>query len=178
MANKVTLTDLEYALEPSQERNRFTVIEQYCRRKPTLDAVPVLIRALSDDCHAVVKCAAISLKKLGPDAREAFDPLLDAARHIDSATQMPQAYCECLDALVAIDKENEEIIELIRHFVGLDNWHPIKHSLQALSTINSEESIDLLRRMYRFWEREFNKQQKKNALKIVEPYLDAEEPSD
>lgn len=168
---RLTTTDLDRALEPAQERDRFSVFERYSKQKPSVDAVPVLIRALNDDYHAVVKCAADSLRKLGPQAIDAVEDLFTAACKIDPTTRMPQAYCECLGALVAIDRNNEELITLIKGCVGLDNWHPFKNSMQALIDINTDESIQLLKRMYVFWEPELNKQQKKNALKIIGGYI-------
>src|SRR5262245_4692998 len=93
----VTVNDL--ASPPESETDRFFLFERYCKQKPTPDAIPYLRRALADSYHAVVKCAAESLRKLGPAAQEAMPDLLAVAARVDDATGVPQAYPECVEAM-------------------------------------------------------------------------------
>src|SRR4051812_1633977 len=138
----VTVNDL--ASPPKNETDRYFLFERYCKQKPTTDAIPYLRRALHDSYHAVVKCAAHSLRKLGPLAQEAMPDLLAAAAGINGPTGMPQAYPQCVEAMAAIDPKNPELLALIKNFVGLDNWGPINASLKALKTIGTPEAKDLL----------------------------------
>ena len=120
----------------------------------------MLRRALADEYHATVKLAADALGKLGPSASAAMEDLLAAAARIDPVSAMPQAYPECVEAMARIEPSNPELLPLIKHFVGLDNWLPISASLRALKTIGTPEAIDLLQRMATFWAPELNKTQK------------------
>src|SRR5687767_8787803 len=65
----VTVENLAYP--PRDVLDRFALFERYSKQKPTPDAIAVLRRALADPFHGTVKCAAHSLRKLGPAAREA-----------------------------------------------------------------------------------------------------------
>jgi hypothetical protein len=161
----VTVNDL--ASPPKNETDRYFLFERYCKQKPTQDAIPYLRRALGDSYHAVVKCAAHSLRKLGPAALEAMPDLLTAAGRVDGPTGMPQAYPECVEAMAAIAPRHPELLVLIKNFVGLDNWVPISASLKALKTIGTPEAKDLLRRTATFWMPELNKMQRR----VVEQLL-------
>jgi hypothetical protein len=143
------------------------LFERYCKQKPTPDAIPLLRHALGDSYHAIVKCAAHSLRKLGPVAREAMADLLTAAARVDGPTGMPQAYAECVTAMAAIEPQHPELLPLIKNFVGLDNWGPLSASLKALKTIGTPEAKDLLHRTAAFWLPELNKMQRR----VVEPLL-------
>lgn len=161
------LTVKDLASPPRGEIDRFILFERYCKQKPTPDAIPVLRRALADSFHGTVKCAAHSLQKLGPEAREAMDDLLAAAARVDGSTGMPQAYAECVAAMVAIEPRHPELLPLIKSFVGLDNWVPISASLKALKAIGTPESNALLHRTAAFWLPELNKMQRR----VVEQLL-------
>ena len=161
----VSVSDL--ASPPKSETDRFMLFDRYCKQKPTQDAIPFLRRALGDSYHAVVKCAAHSLRKLGPVAQEAMPDLLAAAARVNGPTAMPQAYPQCVEAMAAIDPRNPELLPLIKSFVGLDNWIPISASLKALKTIGTPEAKDLLRRTAAFWIPELNKMQRR----VVEQLL-------
>ncbi len=145
------------------------VLDRYCKQKPTADSVPILQQALADDYDAVVKTAADALGKLGPAAAAAMDDLLAAAVRIDDATQVPQAYPDCVAAMAKIEPTHPELVPLIKQFVGLDNWVPISASLRALKTIGTPESLELLQRMAKFWEPELNKMQKRMVAQILKP---------
>jgi hypothetical protein len=161
----VTLNDL--ASPPKSETDRFFLFERYCKQKPTPDAIPLLRRALGDTYHAIVNCAAHSLRKLGPVARDAMPDLLAAAARVDGPTGMPQAYPHCVEAMAAIDPNNPELLALIKNFVGLDNWVPICASLRALQTIGTPEAKDLLHRTAAFWMPELNKMQRRVVERLL-----------
>jgi hypothetical protein len=145
----------------------FDLFRRYAKQKPTTDAIPVLRVALGDPYHGTVKCAAHSLKKLGPLAREAMGDLLDAASRVDPTTNMPQAYPECLAAMVAIEPNHPDLLSVIKNFTGLDNWVPISASLRALSTIDTAEAHQLQDRIAAFWMPELDKAQRR----VVEQLL-------
>jgi len=157
----------DLASPPESDVERFFLFERYCKQKPTPDAIPYLRHALGDSFHGVVKCAADSLRKLGPVAQEAMPDLLAAAARVDEPTGAPQAYPECVEAMAAIDPKNPELLALIKHFTGLDNWLPISASLRALKTIGTPEAKDLLHRTAAFWMPELNKMQRR----VVEQLL-------
>ena len=161
----VTVDDL--ASPPESMTNRFMLFERYSKQKPTPDAIPHLRRALGDSYHAIVKCAAHSLRKLGPTARESVPDLLKAAARINESTALPQAYPECVEAMAAIDPANRRLLALIKKHIGLDNWVPISASLRALKAIGTPEAIDLLHRAAAFWMPELNKMQRR----VVEQLL-------
>jgi hypothetical protein len=161
----VTVNDL--GSPPKSETDRFFLFERYCKQKPSPAAIPFLRRALGDSYHAVVKCAAHSLRKLGPVAHEAMPDLLAAAARVDGPTGMPQAYPQCVEAMAAIDPKNPELVALIKNFVGLDNWVPISASLRALKKVGTPEAKDLLHRTAAFWMPELNKMQRR----VVEQLL-------
>lgn len=175
-AKKLTVADLEAALAPTGSFSRFSVFEHYCKQKPTPDAIPALRKALADGHHAVVKCAAVALRKLGPLAAEAMEDLLAAAAHVD-ARGMPQAYPECVEAMAAIQPTHPRLLPLIKQFTGLDNWVPISASLRALKTIGTPEALDLLRRTAAFRLPELNKMQRRVVEQLLAdvagPSLDA-----
>ena len=155
----VTAADLKDALKRDWSK-KYQVFDRYSKQKPTEDAIPWLRKALADSYHGTVKCAAVSLRKLGPQAVAAMDDLLAAAYLVDDF-HMPQAYPECLEAMMAIDPGSDELIPLIKHFTGLDNWVPTSASLRALKTIGTPEALDLFERFAAFWEPELNKMQRR-----------------
>lgn len=161
----VTVHDL--ASPPKDETARFFLFERYSKQKPTPEAIPFLRCALADPYLAVVQCAAHSLRKLGPVAREAMPDLLEAAARIESPCTMPQAYPECVEAMAAIDPKNDELLTVIKNFVGSDNWVLISASLRALKKIGTPKAKDLLHRIAGFWMPELNKMQRR----VVEQLL-------
>lgn len=166
--SRVTIEELTAALENPDPLERADVFELYSKQKPTIDALPLLRRALADEYHATVKLAAHALGKLGPSASPAMEDLLAAAARIDPITEMPQAYPECVEAMANIDPAHPELLPLIKQFVGLDNWVPISASLRALKTIGTPEAIDLLHRMAAFWAPKLNKMQKRIVDRLIQ----------
>jgi HEAT repeat protein len=166
-AVKVTTEDLIAALEADDEYLRFDTFDRYCKQKPTTDAIPPLRRALNDDNKATVMSAAIALRKLGPEAKEAMPDLLNAAAKVDHRGGIPQSYAECVEAMAAIEPLHRELVPLIKYFIGLDNWGPLSASLRALKTIGTPEALDLMRRMATFWQPELNKMQFRVVQQIL-----------
>lgn len=74
---------------------------------------------------------------------------------------------ECLAALVRIDPENPLVVGLIHDHIGLTNWHPLKASLEALKTIGTPESFDLLKRAAVFWMPELDKKERRLVEEIL-----------
>jgi hypothetical protein len=174
----VSLVELEEALKCSEDSVRYNMIYDFSRSRVTMDAVPVLLRALGDANPGVVRCAAESLGKLGPAAlnygsqtrvdREVVWELLTAACRVDPVLHMPQAYPDCLAALVQIAPQNHSVFGLIRNFISLDNWYPLKASLFALRAIGTPQAQDLLKRAVAFWSPELDKKQRRIVDEIVE----------
>ena len=166
--HRVTPDELIAALAHPDPVERAEVFERYGKRKPTIEAIPILRQALSDDYHATVKLAAHALGKLGPTARVAMDDLLAAAGRIDPVSEMPQAYPECVEAMAVIEPSHPELLPLIKRFVGLDNWVPISTSLRALKTIGTPEATELLQRTAAFWAPELSKTQRRVVDQLLE----------
>lgn len=168
--NPVTVADLAKCLRGNDKRYRGLYFDHFRKRKPTADAVPVLRRALQLVDSFISRCVAIALGKMGPDARDAQSDLLKAASDLDRQG-LPQAYAECLTALVAIDRQCSDLIPLIQRFMHLCNWVPISASMRALTRIGSQEAIDLLQELRSKWCGELNKTQKRIADQIVDDAL-------
>jgi len=159
---RVEVADLVACMSGNDKRYRGVYFDNYCKRKPSLDALPILRHALIQDDHYLAKCAAVSLGKMKENARQAINDLLVAAAHVDQ-DGMPQAYCHCLSALVSIDKTHPEIIRLIRRFMHIDDWVTISASLEALAAIGTEEALQTMQEIRNRWYPEFNKTQKRIA---------------
>lgn len=166
--NRVTTDELRAALAHPDPLERAEVFERYGKRKPTIEAIPMLRQALADEYHYTVKVAADALGKLGPSARDAMEDLLAAAARIAPVSEMPQAYPECVEAMARIEPSHPELLPLIKQFVGLDNWIPISASLRALKSIGTPEAIELLQRMAAFWAPQLTKTQKRAVERLLQ----------
>ncbi|WP_144973789.1 hypothetical protein [Bremerella volcania] len=166
MPKRVEVVDLVACMKGKDKRFRGIYFDNYCKRKPTLDALPVLREALLSGDHHLVKCAAVAIGKMKENAREAVPDLLAAAAYVDH-TGLPQAYPECLNTLISVDKSCPEIIPLIKRFDHIDNWNPISASLKALAAIGNDEALEALQDIHDRWSPEFNKTQKRVADEIL-----------
>src|SRR5580765_6284480 len=147
---KVSLVELEEALKSADNSTRYNAMFGFAHSEVTLDAIPTLLRGLSDLFPGVVRYAAESLGRLGPATLNFGTPiggrpqavfeLLKAACHIQRPGGMPEAYEHCLEALIKIDPKNPFVTGLIHDHIGLTNWSPVKASLQALQTIGTPEA--------------------------------------
>src|SRR6266566_3069167 len=93
------------AMPDQKSAIRGQVFEDYCFYTPTCDELPVLQKALRHADFVIVRAAAQSIAKLGPEAKDAADDLYDAAWRQDPVLLLPQAYSEALDALISIGAE-------------------------------------------------------------------------
>jgi len=153
---KVSADELRDALRSRDFSSQFWAFEQYSKQKPTVDAIPTLRKALRHKKPFIVRCAAEALGKLRADGVPAMPDLLDAAYKTDRFG-MPQAYIQCLTALVAIEPTNDRILPLITHWVGVDDWWTISTSMRALNIIGTSESHSLLVRVHAFWYSHFKR---------------------
>jgi hypothetical protein len=162
----VELRDLVACMTGTDKRYRSLYFERFSKRKPTLEALPILREAVLQDDHVLVKSAAVAIGKLKEKAVSATEDLFTAAARLDF-NDLPQSYSECLAALVAIDRTNPRLIPLIRRFKHLDNWVPITASFKALASIGSAEAIELLEEIHNRWYPDMDKSQKRVADKIL-----------
>ena len=177
MQRKVSLAELQEAIKSPDMRTRYDAMFDFSKSDVTAEAIPTLLGALDDPEPGVVRRAAVSLGKLGAEARTygtvmngappVVYALLKAARRLDPLTDFPQSYDECLDALVKIDPGHPYVRGLIHTHIGLSNWYPLKASLTALKTIGSPEALDLLSRAVAFWMPELDKKQKRIVEEIA-----------
>lgn len=164
--DRVELRDLVACMKGKDTRFRWVYFERFSKRKPSIEALPILREAVLQDDNVLVKCAAVAIGKLKEKAASATEDLLMAAAHVDKQG-MPQCYPECLAALVAIDKSHPKLIPLIRQFKHLDNWWPISASLRALATIGTAATIELLEEIHDRWYSDMDKTQKRVADMIL-----------
>jgi hypothetical protein len=162
----VTVDDLDNALKSRDFARQWSTFECYNKQRPSLDALPVLRKALRNKNHAIVRSAAETLEKLGPAALPAMPDLFQAANRTDGRGR-PQCYPDCLKAMVSIDPDNEGILELITHWVGFHNWGIISNAMAALQLIGSVEAYSLLQRIHGFWFSHLSKAEKKIADRFL-----------
>lgn len=168
--NSVTVGDLVSALKSKDVVRQWQPFHLYCKQQPSIDALPVLRKALRHKDFSVVRCAAESLHKLGKEALPALIDLRRAAYRINTLTDIPQAYPECLQALVAIDPDDEEfLLDMISHFTGITNWEIVSAGMSALQKLGTPKALSLLHRIHTFWYGELNKIQQKQADKFLKP---------
>jgi HEAT repeat protein len=174
----VSVAELEQALSSGDGAVRYNAMFDFAKGAVTTDAIAVLRRGLRDAEPGVVRYAAEGLGKLGAGATtvkageaEPAVPtvvweLMEAGQRIDPATLAPQSYVHCLNALVAIGA-NDWAIELVHNCIGINNWHPLKASLEALAAIGTPEANDLLERAVVFWRPELDKKQKEIVERLL-----------
>jgi len=173
----ISLAQLQAAITSPDQDVRYNAIGDYSLSTVSSDAIPVLLEALKDPYPGVVRYAAICLGKLGPEAKNykasrfgnppIIQSLLSAAHHCDPDLMMPQAYPDCLEALMKIDPKNPFVLELIHSHIGCNNWYFVKASFQAMKAIGTPASLELLNRSVTFWMPELNKMQKRIVEKIL-----------
>jgi len=170
-SSRITIEELASAIESEDWLLvRFQMMKRYSKQKPSAEAIPLLCLALEDSYHGTVKCAAKSLRKLGPQAVDAINSLLAAAVKLDKFG-MPQAYPHCVEAMAAmaaIAPRHPQLLSLIRHHsTRYNNWVPISYSLRALKTIGTDEANIVLREIAEFWEPELNKMQRRVVHQLL-----------
>jgi hypothetical protein len=161
----VSLEDLVRVLRGTDKRYCGVYFDNFRKRKPPIDAVPVLREALLLKDYYVSSCAAIALGKLGALARDAIPELLHAANDLDNHGY-PQAFEECIKSIVRIDANCPSLIPLIKHHSLVQNWGPIV-SLRTLAQIGTPEATQLLQDIRNKWYNNFNKTEKRIADEIL-----------
>jgi HEAT repeat protein len=166
---QITISDLETALKSRDPDEACFAFMDYSKQRPTIDAVPLLRKALRRKDPTVVRSAAVSLEKLGQDAIPAVGDLFIAAKTTDESG-MPQSYPECVRALAAIPHDEEDdLLDLISHWAGVTNWGIVSAGMSALQKIATPKATALLRRIHAFWYNNLNKTQKTQADKFLKP---------
>jgi len=148
-----SVADLRRAIKlpESKSATRWKIFEAYCHHTPEMSELPVLRQALRHVDGVVVRAAAQSIAKLGPLNEDVTLELLDAAGRPDPALGLPQAYSECLDALIAIRADPEAVIDLVHSHFGHRNWYFVRDSMQALHRLATPKALSLLCRIGVFW---------------------------
>ena len=140
--------------------HRHDVFYDYSCHQPDIADLATLRKALQDSEYSVVRSAALSIGKLGPAAKEAERDLFVAARRADTSSDIPQAYCECLDALIAIGADRDAVVDLVFSNFGHTNWGYVRSSMHGLHRLGTPKALDLLRRVVTFWWPDLNKRER------------------
>jgi HEAT repeat protein len=159
-----SVADLRRAIKlpESKSATRWEIFEAYCRHMPDRSELPVLRQGLRHEDWVVVRAAAQSIAKLGRlDDEDVTFELLDAAGRPDPALGLPQAYSECLDALIAVGADPQAVIDLVHSHFGHRNWAFVRASMQALHRLGTPKALSLLSRIVVFWWPELNKTERR-----------------
>lgn len=158
---KPSLEQLGAALDDANRYDRSDAFYAYSCYDPEVAALPILRKALHNSEYSVVRSAALSIGKLGPQAAEASGDLFCAAGQSDTKWRsLPQAYSACLKSLLAVGASPDEIIDLIYSHFGHTNWDYPRDSLHALKQLATAKALDLMSRIVTFWWPELHKGQK------------------
>jgi hypothetical protein len=154
-------------LRNPDDTKRCEAIEAYVRGRPQIEDLPLLRRALRDPYFAVVRYAIKGIRKLGVGGTAACDDLAYAAARRESGDDMPQAYDDAIVLLATLQPKHPKLLILIKKFYVLDNWCPIKASIQALHIISSPPARSLLTKVLRYWYPSLHKQQRATIDSIL-----------
>jgi hypothetical protein len=158
---KPTVEQLAAVLSDPNRFHRQDTFYAYSCYEPDPGALPTLRTALHDPEFSVVRSAATSIGKLGPQADEAINDLLWAAGQTDSKWRsLPQAYSDCLKALLLVGATPEQIIDLVHSHFGHTNWDYPRDCLDALKQLGTPKALDLLSRIAAFWWPDLHKGQR------------------
>jgi hypothetical protein len=172
-----TVAQLEAALKSPKASARSETIRKFAQTDFGVDALPALRRALRDDDIDVAITAANCIAKLGPavasdsdrfDDLEIADALMEVGGKIWSYSGYANCYSSCLDALKKCQVDEEDIVTFVHRHIGLENEDDLLASLEALVSIATPESIDLLKRAATFWLPELNMAKAKKVKAIVD----------
>jgi hypothetical protein len=172
-----TVAQLDAALKLPKASARSETMRKFAQSDFGVDALPALRNALRDDDVDVAITAADCIAKLGPavasdsdsfDDLEIADVLMEVGGKIWSYSGYANCYSSCLDALVKCRVDEEDVVAFVHHHIGLENEDDLLASLQALASIGTPESIDLLKRAATFWLPELNMAKAKKVKAIVD----------
>ena len=151
------------ALPDDKSATRMQIYEDYRQHTPMISELSVLQQALGHNDDFVVQVAASSIGKLGKEALvvagEGLTLDLCCAGSRTNGSYPPQAYMDCLEALVSINADPSAIIDLVHCHFGITNWLAVRASLEALKRTATSEAMDLLKRIVVFWWPELDKKQ-------------------
>jgi hypothetical protein len=179
--NKTPLTKIEKGLASSDRAARDKAQKQFVESGYGLKGLRLLRTALASDDVNTVIWAAKQIGKLGPDAKDdaaaesspefghsdLTEQLTLAGSKVWSYSGYPNCYSTCLEALLALDFEDEFLVEHIHNHIGLNNPDDLIASLKALQHIGTRQAIELLKRAATFWLPELNLAQAKKVKAIV-----------
>jgi hypothetical protein len=185
-ASTMSVAELEKKLAKSKGHERWAVIREFQKGSFGLDALPLLRRLLAEDDASMVIHAAECIARLGPeaatcDAGEASKPIADA--HVDDGDLFEQlrlrgaqvwsysgyanAYSSCLDALVKLEHDPDDLCDFVQTHIGLSP-DSFLDSLQALASVGTPEAKNLAKRAVAFWQPELNASQSKKAKALLD----------
>ncbi len=165
---RITLEELTAALASDDSSVRWLTVMDYSKQKPTIEALPLLRQMLHDPDFSIVRCAAHSLRKLGPAAAEAMDDLIAAATK-EYPNVPPQGFPHCVEAMAAIDPLHPGLLQTIRDdCLKYCSWVSIGYSLRALKLINNAQAQELMCEIIEFWRPKFSKMELRVAEKLRE----------
>ena len=179
----MTTKDLKKALAASDGNARAAALREFRDADYDVKALPLLRRALADKYVQVVIDAAGCIGKLGPaalDAPAAETPVRVGDDRVDLVEQLfltgskfwgysgyANCYSACLDALVKIGADPDQIYEYVHNHIGLINPDDLLDSLAALKAIDTPEARDLFTRAVAFWRPELNKGQTRKVEALL-----------
>ena len=177
-----SVAQLQAALASPKGSVRTEAIRAFAKTDFDVDALPVLRRALDEDDVEVAITSAECIAKLGPAAASA--PAADSSaefHHVDLVDQLMQVggkiwsysgyancYSACLEALVKLEVDEDDLVEHVHNFIGLSSPDDLLASLEALQAVGTRDAVDLLKRAAAFWLPELNMAQAKKVKAIVE----------
>jgi hypothetical protein len=181
----MSVKELEQKLSKAKGHERWAVLREFKKGDFGLDALPLLRRLLAEDDASMAILAAECIAKLGPEAAtceagEASRPIADA--HVDQGDLMEQlihrgakvwsysgyanAYSACLDALVKLGYDPDDLCEFVQTHIGLGS-DALLDSLRALVSVGTPEAKDLAKRAVAFWQSELNMSETKQAKALL-----------
>jgi hypothetical protein len=183
-AKKASLDDVEKALKTKKGHERWAVLRNLRLTEYGIEALPMLRRALGENDASMVIEAAKCIAKLGPEAAtcpagearqpvaegdpdqaDLFDQLKMRGAKIWSYSGCANAYSDCLDALVKLEYDEDDLVEYVQLNVG--HQHSLEESLEALSSVGTSEARDLAKRAVAFWADEMNMSETKKAKALL-----------
>ena len=182
----MTTADLRKALASRDGNDRAEALRAFRDTGFDVKALPLLRRALSDKYVEVVIAAAECVGKLGPAAlaSPAAETPVRVDGHgdgdeVDLVTQLmlagakvwgysgyANAYSACLDALVKVGADDDQVVEFVHNHIGLSNPDDFLDSARALLRVDTPDAQDLLDRAAAFWGPELNKGQAKKLAAL------------
>jgi hypothetical protein len=182
---KASLDELEKALASSNSSTRAAAVEKLKKSEFGIEALPLLRKALADDYISTVIAAAECIAMLGPEAAtcpageasqlvskpdsdhdDLFAQLMARGAQIWSYSGYANAYSACLDALVKLEYDSDDLCEFVQTHIGLST-DALLDSLEALRAVGTPEASDLARRAAAFWMPELNMSEAKKVKALL-----------